>query len=135
MMPSILDKALKGELVTKHELEVKMKGKILVWIVLPSFLAGCASPTSMPVTQPVPSVSPTPLPTRTPEPTATSHTCLSSGSQDDINARLRLGGSGGVIVLCQRAVFELTGLIVIALIYRGITEPGPAALPLNDGRQ
>jgi hypothetical protein len=124
MMPSILDKALKGELVTKHELEVKMKGKILVWIVLPSFLAGCASPTSMPVTQPVPSVSPTPLPTRTPEPTATSQTCLSSGSQDDINARLRLGGSGSVIVLCQGAVFELTGPIVISADHQQIYTEG-----------
>jgi hypothetical protein len=36
---------------------------------------------------------------------------LSSGNQNDINARLRVDGS--VAVLCQGAVFELTGPIVI----------------------
>jgi hypothetical protein len=107
-----------------------MNRKILAWIVLLSFLAGCASPTSMPVTPSIAPVSATPEPTRTPEPTstpepsATSQTCLSSGDQVLINARLRAGGSGGVIVLCQGAVFELTGPIVISADHQQIYTEG-----------
>ena len=86
-----------------------MKEKIFVWIVLLSFLTSCTLPSIQPVT---PSVSATPVPTRTPEPTATSLPCLSSGNQDDINARLRVAGS--LAVLCQGAVFELTGSILIS---------------------
>jgi len=86
-----------------------MKEKFFVWIVLLSFLTSCTPPTIQPVT---PSVGATPVPTSTPEPTATSQPCLSSGNQDDINARLRVAGS--LAVLCQGAVFELTGSIVIS---------------------
>jgi hypothetical protein len=85
-----------------------MKGKILVWIVLPGFLASC----TLPVTPSIASVSATPAPTTTPVPTATSQPCLASGNQDDINARLLVDGS--VAVLCQGVVFELTGPIMIS---------------------
>jgi hypothetical protein len=86
-----------------------MKEKIFVWIVLLSFLTSCTPPSIQPVT---PSVAAIPVPTRTPKPTANSQPCLSSGNQDDINARLRVAGS--LAVLCQGAVFELTGSIVIS---------------------
>jgi len=88
-----------------------MKGRFFVWIILLSFLTSCTPITIHPVTPSFPSVSVTPIATRTPKPTDTSQPCLSSGNQNDINARLRVDGS--VAVLCQGAVFELTGPIVI----------------------
>lgn len=51
------------------------------------------------------------IPTPTPEPSPTSQPCLPSGDQDDINAVLREEGS--VAVLCQDAVFELSGPVVV----------------------
>jgi hypothetical protein len=72
-----------------------------------SFLLSC----TLFVAPSIASVGATPVPTRTPIPTATSQPCLSSGNQDDINARLPVAGS--VAVLCQGAVFELTGPIMI----------------------
>jgi len=88
-----------------------MKGRFFVWIILLSFLTSCTTTTIHLVTPSFPSVSVTPIATRTPKPTDTSQPCLSSGNQNDINARLRVDGS--VVVLCQGAVFELTRPIVI----------------------
>jgi len=106
-----------------------MKEKTFIWIVLLSFLTSCNLPTIQPVTPSVASIGATPVPTRTPEPTATSQPCLSSGNQDDINARLREAGS--VAVLCQGAVFELTGPIVINADRQQIYTEG---FPIDDRR-
>jgi hypothetical protein len=102
-----------------------MKEKILVWIVLLGFLASCIPL----VTPSIASVSATPVPTRTPVPTATSQPCLASGNQDDINARLLVDGS--VAVLCQGAVFELTGPIMISANRQQIYTEG---FPIDERR-
>lgn len=94
-----------------------MTVKLFVGIVLGSCLMACnasnvdtdsQSATTASTTQ-MPSV--TQSPTMEPDPTATSQPCLPSGDQDDINARLR--DEGSVAVLCQDAVFELDGSVVI----------------------
>jgi hypothetical protein len=101
-----------------------MKEKFFVWIVLLGFLSSC----SLPV---IPSPAPvnTPQVTRTHVPTATSQPCLASGNQDDINARLRLFGD--VAVLCQGAVFELTGPVIISADSQKIYTEG---LPSDERR-
>jgi hypothetical protein len=101
-----------------------MKEKFFVWIVLLGFLSSC----SLPI---IPSPAPvnTPQVTSTPVPTATSEPCLASGNQDDINARLRLFGD--VAVLCQGAVFELTGPVIISADSQKIYTEG---LPSDERR-
>jgi hypothetical protein len=101
-----------------------MKEKFFVWIVLLGFLSSC----SLPVI-PSPAAVNTPQVTRTPVPTATSQPCLESGNQDDINARLRLFGD--VAVLCQGAVFELTGPVIISADSQKIYTEG---LPSDERR-
>lgn len=62
------------------------------------FLASCNN-------SPTPTLEPTLTPIPTQEP------CLASGDQNTINARLKMAGSE--VVLCQDAVFELTGPVKI----------------------
>ncbi len=102
-----------------------MKKKIFVWIILLGFLASC----SLLLTPSTATVNAPPA-TRTPEPTATSQPCLASGDQNDINARLRL--SGDVAVLCQGAVFELTGSVLISADNQQIYTEG---FPIDEGVQ
>src|SRR4030042_2965179 len=106
-----------------------MKGRFFVWIILLSSLTSCTAITTHPVTPSLPSASATPIATRTPKPTGTSQPCLSSGNQNDINARLRVDGS--VAVLCQGAVFELTGPIMISANRQQIYTEG---FPIDERR-
>jgi hypothetical protein len=64
------------------------------------------SPTNTPIPSKTPQPSPTSIPSDTPIP------CVPSGSQEDINTRLR--EVGDTAVLCQGAVFELTGSVEIS---------------------
>jgi parallel beta-helix repeat protein len=67
-----------------------------------------------------------PKPTNTPVPTATPEPCLASGDQDTINAKLN--GPDKLAILCQGAVFELTGPVVISADRQQIyTEGFPTA--------
>lgn len=68
-------------------------------------------------------------PTQTPLPTATQATCLPSGDQNTINAKLR--GPDKVAMLCQGAVFELTGPVVISADRQQIYTEG---LPIDERR-
>jgi len=94
-----------------------MKIWLIIEIILLGFLNACnvtvhqeeidktsidAIPTSQTITT-------QPSPTITTQPTPTAKTCLSSGNQDDINALLI--GEGSSVVLCQDALFELTGSV------------------------
>ena len=99
-----------------------MKNKPLCCLLLFVLIAGCkpsSTPTDAPaevppLAQDAPLES-TPLPTTEPSPTAkplpTEEPCLESGDQNSINARLKWGGSE--VMLCQDAVFELTGPVII----------------------
>ena len=95
-----------------------MKNKILVWIVLLGFLAGC----NLKFPQENVSTEITPGTAMTAGPTATTQPCLASGNQDDINARLLVEGS--VAVLCQGAVFELTSSVMISADHQQIYTEG-----------
>jgi predicted secreted protein len=102
-----------------------MKDKIHVWIVLLCFLASCTPL----VTPSIASFSTTPIPTRMLVLNTPTEACLASGNQDDINARLLVDGS--VAVLCQGAVFELTGSIMISANHQQIYTEG---FPLDERR-
>ena len=60
---------------------------------------------------------------------ATDGACLNSGDQTDINSQLR--GPGSVVWLCQGAVFELTGPVMINADRQQIATVG---LPIDDRR-
>ncbi len=99
-----------------------MKNKPLCCLLLFVLIAGCkpsSTPTDAPaeappLTQDAP-LDVTRLPTTEPSPTTkplpTQEPCLESGDQNSINARLKWGGSE--VMLCQDAVFELTGPVII----------------------
>jgi len=70
-----------------------------------------------------------PEPTETPLPVVTSETCLASGDQNTINAKLK--GPDKRAVLCQGAVFELTGPVVISADRQKIYTEG---FPTDDRR-
>lgn len=106
-----------------------------VLILLCLLLAGCATQAnpepgvdapSEVAAEPdqVPTRTPTSVPTATLEPTQTPVPCLASGDQNAIMGRLRYGD--GVAVLCQGAVFKLTGPVVIDADHNQIyTEGNP----------
>lgn len=68
-------------------------------------------------------------PTSTIPPTATQEPCLASGDQTSINAKL--SGPGSVVWLCQGAVFELTGPVVMNADRQQISTVG---LPTDEKR-
>lgn len=94
---------------------MKLKPLVLIFVTL-SLVTGCMAQ-SQPAT-PIPSpISPPPSeiplePTSTPVPAATTMPCISSGDQTAINSRLR--DPDAVAVLCQGAIFNLTGPVIIS---------------------
>jgi hypothetical protein len=84
-----------------------MKGSEMNWkpaliaVLATSLLAGCGPSVPAPKVLPL-----EPTSAATASSSATGETCLASGDQDTINARLQ--GPGAVAVLCPGAVFELT---------------------------
>ena len=87
-----------------------------LWILLLFFVVSCSiSYTSAPEPTETPEPTLTLEPTETSQPTLTplptQESCLAGGDQNTINARLKVGGSEAV--LCQGAVFELTGPVII----------------------
>lgn len=97
-----------------------MRAKIIFWIVILSFLSSCV----------LPGIStPSATPTTAPEPSATSQPCLASGDQSAINARLH--SEGDKAILCQGAVFNLTGPVVVNANKQEIYTEG---FPKDDSR-
>lgn len=93
---------------------MRLRSFLIVFLIM-SLAAGCGG--TPPATPPPPPAAPTasetpPEPTETPVPTATTEPCISSGDQTAINAKLR--GPDAAAVLCQGAVFNLTGPVVIS---------------------
>ncbi len=110
-----------------------MKTRSLYCLLIFVLIAGCLpvnSPTIAPaVTTPLPQDSPPataalPIiePASTTKPLPTQEPCLEGGDQRTINARLKWGGSEAV--LCQGAVFDLTGPVIINAIRQKIYTEG-----------
>lgn len=105
---------------------------VFIALLVISLMAGCGG--TSPATTSPPSATPTaseapPEPTETPVPTATTEPCISSGDQTAINSRLR--GPDAVAVLCQGAVFNLTGPVVISADRQQVYTQG---FPTDDRR-
>lgn len=107
-------------------------GSFFITLLAISLMVGCRG--TSPATPPPPSATPTageapPEPTETPVPAATTEPCISSGDQTAINSRLR--GPDAVAVLCQGAVFNLTGPVVISADRQQVYTQG---FPTDDRR-
>jgi len=110
-----------------------VKYRLFSLVFLVTLLAACTGGTQT-AASPTPSVVPTAsevpaTPTLTPVPTATVKSCIPSGDQTAINAQLR--GPDAEAVLCQGAIFNLTGPVIISADRQKIYTEG---FPTDDHR-